>query len=80
MTAGPAPDDPASSGDDTVSPDDPLEEVRQAAAAVVASLKWLAEAAEQVLEDPEAFARVVDSGRSVVESFVDGFRGGADRP
>ncbi len=54
---------------------DHLEEIRQAACSVVASLKWLLEAAEQVIDDPEAFAEVAASGRSVVEAFVGGFTG-----
>lgn len=61
-------------GADDVNP--ALDEVRQAAGAVVASLKWLIDATERVIEDPEAFARVVDSGRGVVEAFTSGFIGG----
>lgn len=53
--------------------DDHLEEVRQAAGAVVASLKWLVEATERVIDDPDAFSQVVDSGRGVVDSFLGGF-------
>ncbi len=59
---------------------DHLEEIRQAAGAVVASLKWLLEAAERVVDDPEAFAHVAASGRSVVEAFVGGFTGPAPWP
>lgn len=53
--------------------DDHLEEIRQAAGAVVASLKWLVEATERVIDDPGAFSQVVDSGRGVVDSFLGGF-------
>jgi hypothetical protein len=35
--------------------DDTFDEIREAAGAVVASLKWLLEAAERVVEDPAAF-------------------------
>lgn len=52
---------------------DHLEEVRQAAGSVVASLKWLLEATERVVDDPDAFAHVAASGRSVIEAFVGGF-------
>ena len=54
-------------------PSDSFDELRDAAGAVVASLKKLVEATERVVEDPEAFSRIVDSGRSVVEAFADGF-------
>jgi hypothetical protein len=53
--------------------DDTFDEVRQAAGAVIASLKWLAEATERVVEDPAAFSQIVESGRSVVEAFAGGF-------
>jgi hypothetical protein len=53
--------------------DDALEEIRQAAGAVVASLKWLVEATERVVDKPEAFSQAVDSGKSVVEAFLGGF-------
>ena len=52
---------------------DSFAEVREAAGAVVASLKWLIDATERVVEDPEAFGRAVDGGRSVVEAFLGGF-------
>lgn len=65
-TAPPDPDE----GDPV---DDTFDEIRQAAGAVVASLKWLVEATERVVEDPAAFSHVVDSGRSVVEAFAGGF-------
>ena len=62
--AGPAEAGPAA---------DTFDEVREAAGAVVASLKWLIDATERVIEDPAAFSQVVESGRSVVEAFTGGF-------
>ena len=55
-------------------PDDArFDEVREAAGAVIASLKQLIEATERVVEDPSTFASAVDGGRSVVEAFLGGF-------
>lgn len=62
-----APDGPEGAGDDG------FEEMREAAGAVVASLKRLVEAAERVIQDPESFGRLVDDGRDAVEAFVRGF-------
>jgi hypothetical protein len=53
--------------------DDTFDEVREAANAVIASLKWLIDATERVVQDPAAFAQAVDGGKSVVEAFVGGF-------
>lgn len=53
--------------------DDGLAELRQAAGAVLASLKWLVDAAERVVEDPHAFDQVIATGRGVVEAFTSGF-------
>ena len=47
---------------------DPLAAVRQAAGDVVSALAGLVEAARDVVDDPEAFAAVIDRGRSTVES------------
>lgn len=58
--------------------EDRFAEVREAAGAVVSSLKWLLEATERVVEDPAAFAEVAARGRSVVEAFTEGFRSQAD--
>jgi hypothetical protein len=58
---------------DTSDTSDTFDEIREAAGAVVASLKRLVEATERVVEDPDAFSRVVDSGRSAVEAFAGGF-------
>lgn len=62
-----------------------FDEVREAAEAVLASLKWLVEATERVIEDPEAMAAVAATGRSFVDAFTKGFRfnenpGGSDAP
>lgn len=58
--------------------DDGFDEVRQAAGAVLGSLKWLVEATERLIDDPENFARVVEGGRSVVDAFIGGFADGAN--
>lgn len=60
-------------GDDAV-----FDEVREAAGAVISSLKQLIEATERVVADPAAFASAVDGGRSVVEAFIGGFTAQAD--
>ena len=65
--------DPGDGPETGAADDDTFDEVRQAAGAVVASLKWLVEATERVIEDPSAFAQIVESGRSVVDAFTDGF-------
>lgn len=51
-----------------------FDELREAAGAVIASLKHLIDATERVVADPEAFAGAVDGGRSIVQAFVEGFR------
>ena len=71
-----APDPEAASAAD----DDHLDEIRQAAGAVVASLKWLVEATERVIDDPGAFSQAVESGKGVVQAFVAGFGDGAADP
>jgi hypothetical protein len=58
--------------------DDTFDEIREAAGAVVASLKWLLEAAERVVEDPAAFSTAVTNGKSVIEAFTSGFATQAD--
>ncbi|MDW3218543.1 MAG: hypothetical protein R8F63_07990 [Acidimicrobiales bacterium] len=58
--------------------DDQFDELREAAGAVVDSLKRLIEATERVIEQPGAFAGAVESGRSVVEAFLGGFASQAD--
>jgi len=52
---------------------DPFDEIRAAAGAVVVSLKQLLEAAERVVENPEAFDSMVSTGRSVFDAFTAGF-------
>lgn len=53
--------------------DDSFDEIREAAGAVVSSLKRLIDATERVIADPEAFSQAVDGGRTVVEAFIGGF-------
>ncbi len=49
-----------------------LDEVREAAGAVLVSLKRLLDAAERAIEDPGSFDRMVSSGRGLVEAFTAG--------
>lgn len=58
----------------SVADEDRFDEVREAAEAVLASLKWLVEATKRVVEDPEAMAAVAATGRSFVDAFTKGFR------
>jgi hypothetical protein len=58
--------------------DDTFDEIREAAGAVVASLKWLLDAAERVVEDPAAFSTAVTNGKSVIEAFAGGFASQAE--
>ncbi|MCY3849474.1 MAG: hypothetical protein OXF75_01570 [Acidimicrobiaceae bacterium] len=51
-----------------------FDEVREAAEAVLASLKWLVEATERAIEDPRAMAAVAATGKSFVDAFTRGFR------
>lgn len=62
-----------SDSDATEPADDTFDEIREAAGAVVSSLKRLIDATERVIEDPAAFSQAVDGGRSVVEAFLGGF-------
>lgn len=55
--------------------DDPFDEVRAAAGDVIGSLRRFVDAAEQVIEDPEAFGRLVAGGKGLIEAFTDGFAG-----
>ncbi|RMH78525.1 MAG: hypothetical protein D6683_07485 [Actinomyces sp.] len=52
---------------------DPVDEVREAAAEVLAGLRRLVAAVEHLVEDPESFSRVVESGRALVDAFLVGF-------
>lgn len=65
------PDEPAVG--ETPPDDSVFDDVREAAGEVVSSLKRLIDATERVVEDPEAFAGIVEGGRSVVEAFLGGF-------
>lgn len=67
----PEPEAPGSDGE-------VFDEVREAAGAVIASLKQLIDATERVVSDPAAFASAVDGGRSIVDAFVGGFTAQAD--
>lgn len=71
MTDEPA--DPSDAPSDDTAPDDQFDELRDAAGAVVDSLKRLIEATERVIEQPGAFAGAVENGKSVVEAFLGGF-------
>lgn len=66
--------DDADPGDATA---EAMDEVREAAGAVLASLKRLVDAAERVVADPHAFDAIVAGGRGIVEAFTEGF---ADDP
>lgn len=59
---------------------DDFDEIREAAGAVIASLKRLIDATERVVENPETFAKAVGNGRNVVEAFVGGFAAQAADP
>lgn len=61
-------------------PDDRFDELRDAAGAVVDSLKRLIEATERVIEQPGAFAGAVENGKSVVEAFLGGFASQSGSP
>jgi hypothetical protein len=71
-----------SAADDAAYDDASFDEVREAAADVIASLKKLIDATERIVQDPETFSQIVDGGRSVVEAFVGGFTDptGSDEP
>ncbi len=77
MTDTSAGDSEDSGGDDAG--DDALEEVREAASAVVGSLKSLLVAAEKVISDPEAFKQVVSGGKGLFEAFTSGFTDDSSR-
>lgn len=75
--------DPSPHRDESEEPqpaDDPFDEIRVAAGAVVASLKQLLEATERMVEDPEAFDSMVSTGKSVFEAFTAGFVEDQRRP
>jgi hypothetical protein len=71
------PEDGGDEATDAVAADEPaepeaLDEVREAAGAVLVSLKRLLDAAERAIEDPSSFDRMVSSGRGLVEAFTAG--------
>ncbi|MFQ5558022.1 MAG: hypothetical protein ACE5GB_11015 [Acidimicrobiales bacterium] len=51
---------------------DPLEELRRAAGATLASLRWMIDSAQRVVDDPESFQRVIDEGRAIIGAFTSG--------
>lgn len=74
MTAPAEPPSDSTGPDQTeAGADATFDEVREAAGAVIASLKQLIEATERVVADPGAFASAVEGGRSIVDAFVSGF-------
>ncbi len=58
---------------DTGGPTEPLDEVRDAASAVISSLKRLLEATEKVIADPVAFDQAVAGGKGLLDAFTHGF-------
>ncbi len=74
--AATSPDD--DHAEDGATDDDGLEELRQAAGAVIASLKGLVDAVERVVEDPHSFDQIVAAGRGLVDAFTTGLT--ADEP
>mgnify|MGYP001821277292 FL=1 len=68
-------DDPALDEPPAADPveDDALAEVKEAAGAVLVSLRWLLDAAERALADDEAVDAVVDAGRGIARAFTEGF-------
>ncbi len=67
------PPDPTGTDETDAGTDAAFDELREAAGAVIASLKQLIEATERVVADPGAFASAVEGGRSIVDAFVTGF-------
>lgn len=59
---------------------EPLEEVREAAGAVIGSLKRLLEATEKVVADPASFDQAVAGGKSLIDAFTNGFVTDSSRP
>jgi len=52
---------------------EPLDEVREAAGAVIGSLKRLLEATERVVADPASFEQAVAGGKGLLDAFTSGF-------
>ncbi len=61
------------SGGDTQEPIEPLDELREAARAVIISFRGLLEATEKVIADPAAFEQAVAGGKGLVDAFTRGF-------
>jgi len=59
---------------------EPLDEVREAAGAVIGSLKRLLEATEKVVADPASFDQAVASGKGLLDAFTSGFVTESNRP
>jgi len=59
---------------------EPLEEVREAAGAVIGSLKRLLEATERVVADPASFDQAVAGGKGLLDAFTSGFVTESNRP
>jgi len=59
---------------------EPLDEVREAAGAVIGSLKRLLEATEKVVADPASFDQAVSSGKGLLDAFTSGFANESNRP
>jgi len=59
---------------------EPLDEVREAAGAVIGSLKRLLEATERVVADPASFDQAVAGGKGLLDAFTSGFVTESNRP
>ena len=67
--------DSGPSGDDEGRYDEGLfDEVAEAAEAVLASLKWLIEATQRAIQDPQAMTAVAATGKSFLDAFTRGFQ------
>ncbi len=71
MSEGPAGDIHESESNDGGS--EALDEMREAATAVLDSLKSLLVAAEKVVSDPSAFNQAVAGGKGLFDAFTSGF-------
>jgi len=69
---GPGPDDIAADESEAAAVE-PLDEVREAAGAVIGSLKRLLEATEKVVADPTSFDQAVAGGKGLLDAFTNGF-------
>jgi len=62
-----------SAGSDAEDTAEPMDEVKEAASAVIGSLRRLLEATERLIADPVAFDQAVAGGRGLIEAFTSGF-------